>query len=173
MKEASVRDVTFPTIPASWRSVCAVLAVTVGLGLSTSAARAAPDEGDTSANGATGTEDTHYDPFPVAVLRTLDKITGRAHTIQVPVDQETKFGTLRLTVKACYKRPPEETPETAAFLIIYDEKPDEPPEKVFSGWMFASSPALSALEHPVYDLWVLDCEKKITKQAPDQDDDQD
>ena len=105
----------------------------------------------------------HYEPYPIAVLRTLDKVTGRANTIEVPVDRETKFGTLSITVKACYKRPPEETPERAAFLIIYDEKPDEPPEKKFSGWMFASSPALSALEHPVYDLWVLDCEEKMSK----------
>ncbi len=117
---------------------------------------------ESSTDTATG-DDTHYDPFPIAVLRTLDKTTARANTIEVPVDQETKFGTLRLTVKACYKRPPEETPETAAFLIIYDEKPDEPPQKVFSGWMFASSPGLSSLEHPVYDLWVLNCRKTLSK----------
>jgi hypothetical protein len=124
---------------------------------------AAETDGETGEDKA---QDVHYEPYPIAVLRTLDKITGRAHTIEVPVDQATKFGTLSLTVKACYKRPPEETPEKAAFLIIYDEKPDEPPEKDFSGWMFASSPALSSLEHPVYDLWVLDCEMKMSK-APE------
>ena len=79
---------------------------------------------------------------------------------RVPYERDKVIAGLQ---KACYKRPPEETPETAAFLIIYDEKPDEPPQKYFSGWMFASSPALSALEHPVYDLWVLNCRMDLSK----------
>lgn len=156
-----MRKVLFPVNPKWARGLRALAAAILALVLSGVAVgvMAAEAAGDAPASD----EDTHYDPYPIAVLRTLDKITARANTIEVPVDQETKFGTLRLTVKACYKRPPEETPETAAFLIIYDEKPDEPPEKVFSGWMFASSPALSSLEHPVYDLWVLNCRKTLSK----------
>ena len=67
------------------------------------------------------------------------------------------FGTLEIVVRSCHKRPPEEPPESAAFLEVTDIKPNEDPAPLFSGWMFASSPALSALEHPVYDVWVIDC----------------
>jgi hypothetical protein len=105
------------------------------------------------------------DPFPVAVLRTLDKVTARVATIEVPVGTATALGSLEVTVRACDKRPPEETPESAAFLEIVDTKPGEPPKTLFSGWMFASSPALSALEHPIYDIWVVDCVKSATSDA--------
>ena len=98
------------------------------------------------------------DPMPVAVLRTLDKVTARVNTIEVPVGSSTELGALQVTVRACDKRPPEEPPESAAYVEIREIRPGEPPAKVFAGWMFASSPALSALEHPVYDVWVTDCQ---------------
>jgi len=91
------------------------------------------------------------------VLQALDKITARVSRITVPVGGTVSFGSLQITAKACDKHPPEETPESAAFLQIVEVKPGEAPVSRFSGWMFASSPALSALEHPVYDIWVLDC----------------
>lgn len=97
------------------------------------------------------------EPYAVAVLQGLDKITARVSTIEAPVGETTEFGSLRITTRACDKRPPVEPPESAAFLEISDAKPGEEPVGLFSGWMFASSPALSALEHPVYDVWVLDC----------------
>ena len=94
----------------------------------------------------------------VAVLKGLDKITARVTTFEVPVGGSAEFGTLRITLDACNKRPPEETPETTAFLEIDEVRPgDGAPTRLFTGWMFASSPALSALEHPVYDVWVIDC----------------
>ena len=93
----------------------------------------------------------------MAILQGLDKVTARISTIQAPIGEEVTFGTLVITARTCRKRPPEETPETTAFLEIVDDKPGEPPRLVFSGWMFASSPALSALEHAVYDVWVIDC----------------
>lgn len=92
-----------------------------------------------------------------AVLQGLDKITARISTINVAVGQTVAFGSLQITLKACDKHPPEETPESAAFLQVVEQKQGETPVTRFSGWMFASSPALSAMEHPVYDLWVLDC----------------
>lgn len=92
-----------------------------------------------------------------AVLQGLDKITARISTINVAVGQTVSFGSLQITLRACDKHPPEETPESAAFLQIIEQKEGEAPVTRFSGWMFASSPALSAMEHPVYDLWVLDC----------------
>lgn len=105
------------------------------------------------------------DPFPIAVLRTLDKVTARVSTIEVPVGSSTELGALEVTVRACDKRPPEETPESAAFLEISETKEGEPAKMVFSGWMFASSPSLSALEHPVYDIWVVDCVNSATNDS--------
>ena len=96
-------------------------------------------------------------PRVTAVLQGLDKIAARISTIEAPLDQEVAFGDLKIVVRACQKRPPEEPPESAAFLEIKEAKPDAPSRMLFSGWMFASSPAVSALDHPVYDVWVLDC----------------
>jgi hypothetical protein len=105
------------------------------------------------------------DPFPIAVLRTLDKVTARVSTIQVPVGSATELGSLEVTVRACDKRPPEETPESAAFLEISEAKQGERAKMLFSGWMFASSPSLSALEHPIYDIWVVDCVNPTTSDS--------
>jgi hypothetical protein len=98
-------------------------------------------------------------PGPVALLQGLDKVTARILTFEAPLREVVRFGTLEIIPWACEKRPPEEPPESAAFLEIWEVKPGEPPADLFLGWMFASSPALSALEHPVYDIWVIDCRK--------------
>jgi hypothetical protein len=92
-----------------------------------------------------------------AVLQGLDKVTARVSTFAAPIGQPVRFGTLEVVADTCIKRPPEEPPETAAFLDIYEIKPDQPRQKIFSGWMFASSPGLNPLEHPVYDVWLKDC----------------
>jgi hypothetical protein len=99
-------------------------------------------------------------PQVTAVLQGLDKITARISTIEAPLDKEVAFGDLRIVVRACQKRPPEEPPESAAFLEIKEAKPGKAATMLFSGWMFASSPAVSALDHPVYDVWVLDCKSE-------------
>ncbi len=106
------------------------------------------------------TSPAHAIQMEEAVLQGLDKITARISTIKVAVGETVNFGSLQITLRACDKKPPEETPESAAFLQIVEQKQGEQPVTRFSGWMFASSPALSAMEHPVYDLWVLDCENK-------------
>jgi len=93
----------------------------------------------------------------VVVLQGLDKITARTREFRVPVGSSRNFGSLEITARHCYKTPPEEPPERKAFLEIVDVRPDRKAVKIFSGWMFASSPALNALEHPVYDVWVTDC----------------
>lgn len=95
----------------------------------------------------------------IAVLQGLNKITARVSTIEAPVDQAVRFGTLDITVKRCSKRPPEETPESTAYLEIRERRSGEKSVDLFAGWMFASSPAVSAMEHPVYDVWVIDCKK--------------
>ncbi len=96
------------------------------------------------------------------VLRALDKVTATTEDYTVAVGDTLKYGSMEIAVRHCEKRPPEETPETFAFLQITDARTDGNGEdaeqaKLFSGWMFASSPALSALDHAVYDIWVLDC----------------
>ncbi len=96
-------------------------------------------------------------PMPVAVLQGLDKITARITTFDAPLDQAVSFGRLQITVRACRKRPPEYPPENAAYLEIIEQATGHDPVPRFQGWMFASSPALNALEHPVYDVWVIDC----------------
>ena len=96
-------------------------------------------------------------PQPIAVLQGLDKTTARISQFEAPVGQPVRFGTLSILVRDCEKNPPEEAPENAAFLEIDEAHPGEQSTRLFSGWMFSSSPALSALEHPVYDLTVLDC----------------
>jgi len=101
--------------------------------------------------------------FDTAVLQGLDKVTGRVQTIDAPVGATIHFGTLEIIARTCRKRPPEEQPESAAFLDIWEIKPGEAAASLFRGWMFASSPALSALEHPVYDIWVLDCVDSSSK----------
>jgi hypothetical protein len=93
-----------------------------------------------------------------AVLQALDKITARVSEMTVKVGETAQFGRLLIEVKACRVRPPEEPPEAAAFLEITDlGRRESRPSQAFRGWMFASSPAVSAMEHPVYDIWLAGC----------------
>ena len=105
----------------------------------------------------------------VAVLQGLDKTTARVSKFDAPLDKPVRFGQLIITVRACVKHPPEEEPESAAFLQIDELRQNEHnavvAQRVFSGWMFASSPALSALENPIYDVGVLDCKSDSTAAA--------
>ena len=103
----------------------------------------------------------------IAILRAVDKITARVTDIQAPLNDVAKFETLQITMRYCYKNPPEETPEVTAFLEVVDHQPDSEPETSFTGWMFASSPALSAMEHPVYDVWVIDCKAIVPEISED------
>lgn len=99
-----------------------------------------------------------------AILRGLDKLTGHAKDFSAPVGTPVRFGSIQVVVRACQKTPPEETPEVTVYLEIRDlkargadGKPLADKPLLFSGWMFASSPARNALEHPVYDVWAIDC----------------
>jgi hypothetical protein len=99
--------------------------------------------------------------YRTAVLQGLDKVTARIKEIDAPVDQETTFGTLAITPKACLETPPTEPPESAAFLVIDEGHGDGTRKRLFSGWMFASTPSISALEDPIYDVWVLSCRDPV------------
>ena len=94
---------------------------------------------------------------PVAVLRALDKVTARVEEIDVQADKPYKFGTIVVTVHSCRTTTPDEPPESAAFIEVTEFKFGQTEMPVFKGWMFASSPALSAMEHPLYDLWLIGC----------------
>lgn len=94
------------------------------------------------------------------VLQGMDKVTARVWSFEAPVGRSVRFGTLEIVVRKCERTPPEEPPESTAYLDIYEAKPDEDRLGLFHGWMFASSPGLNGLEHPVYDVWVLDCKLK-------------
>ena len=96
-------------------------------------------------------------PGTILMLRGLDKITGRPTDIAAPIGKPVQFATLTITARYCYSTPASETPETSAFLQIEDHRPDQGAKRVFSGWMYASSPSLNGMEHPLYDVWVIDC----------------
>ena len=93
----------------------------------------------------------------IAVFRGLDKVTARVWMFEAPIDQVVTFGKFEVQVRRCNKRPPEETPNTTAFVEVQEVTFDESQEGVFKGWMFAQSPGLNAIEHPVYDIWLIDC----------------
>ena len=103
------------------------------------------------------------DAFPgdLVIMQGLDKVTARVSTFQALLGATVRFGTLEITVKSCDRTPPEEPPESAVFLEVMEKRPEEPVTELFTGWMFSSSPALSALEHPVYDVWVLECKRTV------------
>ena len=99
---------------------------------------------------------------PAAILQGLDKVTARISEFAAPVEAPVRFNTLSIRIRACRTRPPTMPPESAAFLEIDEAREDERPTPLFRGWMFASSPGLNALEHPVYDVWVLSCSSDET-----------
>lgn len=99
----------------------------------------------------------HANTKPTLLLRGLDKITGRAFDIVAPLNTPVKFATLTVTARFCYSTPQSETPETAAFVQIDDARPDRPMRRIFSGWMYASSPGLNGMQHPLYDVWAIFC----------------
>lgn len=94
---------------------------------------------------------------PVAVFSGLDKITGRIITFETAIDETVQFGSLQLTARVCHTRPPTESPNTTSFIEVDELSLDNRLSRVFSGWIFANSPGLNAVEHPVYDIWLIDC----------------
>ncbi|HZK92119.1 MAG TPA: DUF2155 domain-containing protein [Stellaceae bacterium] len=105
-------------------------------------------------------------PEPIAILQGLDKISARVSTIETTVGSSVQFGSLSITVRDCEASRLEDQPENAAFLQIYESAPGEEKKRLFSGWMFSSSPALSELEHPVYDVTLLGCRAPAAAPAP-------
>jgi hypothetical protein len=94
---------------------------------------------------------------PVAVFTGLDKITGATTTFEAKVGEEHQFGGLLVKADVCYSRPVTEEPKTTSFVEVNEIELDKSRKKIFSGWMFAQSPGLNAVEHPVYDVWLINC----------------
>jgi hypothetical protein len=94
---------------------------------------------------------------PTAVFSGLDKITGRITSFDVAINETVQFGALQVTPRVCYTRPPTETPNTDAFVEVSEVTLQGEVKRIFGGWMFASSPGLHAVEHPIYDVWLTDC----------------
>jgi hypothetical protein len=104
-----------------------------------------------------------------AMVRVLDKMTARVEEIELPVGKSVQFGNISIVARTCRTTLPEETPpESAAYLEVSELKIGAPEGSVFRGWMFASSPALSAMEHPVYDIWVTGCKDNTSSNKPAQ-----
>ena len=94
---------------------------------------------------------------PSAVFSGLDKITGRIISFDVAINETVQFGALQVTPRVCYTRPPTETPNTDAFIQVDEVTLQGEIKRIFEGWMFAASPGLHAVEHPIYDVWITDC----------------
>ena len=109
---------------------------------------------------------------PTAVFSGLDKITGRIVTFEVAIDETVQFGALQMTPRVCYTRPPTETPKTTGFLEVDEVTLDNKYRRIFTGWMFAASPGLHAIEHPIYDVWLTDCKggTDVIAEAREQED---
>ncbi|MBB3964100.1 DUF2155 domain-containing protein [Rhizobium metallidurans] len=104
---------------------------------------------------------------PVAVFSGLDKITGRITTFDVYVNETVQFGALQVTPKACYSRDQTEAQKIDGFVEVDEITLDRKIRRIFTGWMFADSPGLNAVEHPIYDVWLKDCKATSDVPAPD------
>ncbi|TPM13373.1 DUF2155 domain-containing protein [Mesorhizobium sp. B2-3-6] len=104
---------------------------------------------------------------PVAEFAGIDKITGRIITFDVYIDETVQFGALQVTPRVCYSRPQNEEPKTDSFVEVDEITLDRKIRRIFTGWMFAESPGLNAVEHAVYDVWLKACKQKSDVPAPD------
>ena len=100
---------------------------------------------------------------PIAVFAALDKVTGRISHLEIPINKTVEFGALKVTPRVCDTRPPTEAPHTSSFVEVDEVKLTGEVQRIFTGWMFAESPGLHAVEHPVFDVWLTNCK---TNAAP-------
>jgi hypothetical protein len=105
---------------------------------------------------------------PVATFAGLDKITGRITRFDVYIDETVLFGALELTPRACYSRPSTETQRISAFLEVDQRSLTGVSRRIFTGWMFADSPALNAVDHAIYDVWLVECKTSTDVPPPDE-----
>ena len=92
-----------------------------------------------------------------ALMQAMDKVTGRVNKVTVPVNSKISYGDFSLVLRACKKRSAEETPENFAFIDVTDKSFGKEEYNIFRGWVLSSTPGISAIEHPIYDMWLLEC----------------
>ncbi len=102
---------------------------------------------------------------PIAVFAALDKVTGRISHLEIPLNQTVEFGALKVTPRVCDSRPPTEAPNTTSFVEVDEVKLTGEVQRIFTGWMFAESPGLHAVEHPVFDVWLTNCKTNVPAAA--------
>lgn len=104
----------------------------------------------------------------VAVFAALDKVTARIQKLAVPLGETAQFGALKVTPRSCFTRPPTEQPKTSTYVEVQETQLDGAQKRLFAGWMFAENPGLNAVEHPVFDVWLTECQKPkaTTASAP-------
>ncbi|MFA7276838.1 MAG: DUF2155 domain-containing protein [Pseudobdellovibrionaceae bacterium] len=108
-----------------------------------------------------------WEEYPSLRLGALDKVTARTVTFDAAIGSTLKFGEIYIKIQSCRKPPPVEKQEAAAFLQIWEVDPVQQKSRwIFSGWTFSSSPALSGMDHPVYDIWLIDCLGKDPEELP-------
>lgn len=103
---------------------------------------------------------------PIAVFAALDKVTARISHLEIPIGDTVRFGALTVTPRVCHTRPPTEPPLTSAFVEVEEIKLSGEKHRIFTGWMFANSPGLHAVEHPVFDVWLTSCKTNEPPQSP-------
>lgn len=101
------------------------------------------------------------------VVRAIDKQTRKRGEFTLTQNRPVAFGRLSIVMRACEAAPPTEAPESGGFLQIDERRPGGAVKRVFSGWMFASTPSLNAMEHPVYDVWVVQCKMTFPETGPE------
>ncbi|KRB13810.1 glycosyl hydrolase family 5 [Mesorhizobium sp. Root695] len=140
------------------------LTVAAGLAVSTTAFAASPEPAAPAPAPPAGAERVTN---PIAEFAGIDKITGRIITFDVYIDETVQFGALQVTPRVCYSRPQTEEPKTDSFVEVDEITLDRKIRRIFTGWMFAESPGLNAVEHAVYDVWLKACKQKSDVPAPD------
>ena len=125
-------------------AACAHLALLFGLAAATAVLGVSAARAETIQN-------------PIAMFAALDKVTGRISHLEIPINQTVQFGALKVTPRVCNTRPPTEAPHTTSFVEVDEIKLTGEVERIFTGWMFADSPGLHAVEHPVFDVWLTNC----------------
>jgi hypothetical protein len=107
-------------------------------------------------------DDTEYNNYVLAdkiILQGLNKVTAKTVVLESAIGEKVKFGNLEISPKLCWTSPEGEKPESIALMMVYENRQGEKPKRIFRGWMFSSSPALSPIDHPVYDVTLVDCKK--------------
>lgn len=143
------------------------LTLAASLAISTAAFAASPTPAAPAAPAPAASAGSDRITNPVAEFAGIDKITGRIITFDVYIDETVQFGALQVTPRVCYSRPQTEEPKTDSFVEVDEITLDRKIRRIFTGWMFAESPGLNAVEHAVYDVWLKECKQKSDVPAPD------